>query len=69
MEKKVIFDLGSHKGEDSDFYLKKGFRVVAVDASDELSEKISQKFSEYLKRGDFAKEYDDGFITWRGIDN
>jgi FkbM family methyltransferase len=70
MEKKVIFDLGSHKGEDSDFYLKKGFRVVAVDASDELSEKISQKFSEYLKRGDFAiynyavTEKDDEIITF-----
>jgi hypothetical protein len=28
----LIFDLGSHNGQDSDFYLKKGFTVVAVEA-------------------------------------
>ncbi|RYG28164.1 MAG: FkbM family methyltransferase, partial [Chitinophagaceae bacterium] len=33
MSGKLIIDLGAHKGEDSDFYLRKGFRVIAVDAS------------------------------------
>jgi FkbM family methyltransferase len=29
----LVFDVGFHKGEDTDFYLKKGFRVVAVEAN------------------------------------
>jgi hypothetical protein len=29
----LIFDVGFHRGEDTDFYLKKGFRVVAVEAT------------------------------------
>ena len=53
MEKKVIFDLGAHKGEDSDFYLRKGFRVVAVDASDELCEKNLQRFKENSDSNEF----------------
>ena len=28
----LIYDLGSHNGQDSEFYLKKGFTVVAVEA-------------------------------------
>lgn len=29
----LIFDVGFHKGEDTEFYLRKGFRVVAVEAN------------------------------------
>ena len=29
----LIFDVGFHKGEDTEFYLKKGFPVVAADAN------------------------------------
>ncbi|HEV2748627.1 MAG TPA: hypothetical protein VGW34_15195 [Allosphingosinicella sp.] len=36
MERDLIFDLGMHRGEESEFYLKKGFRVIAVEASPEL---------------------------------
>jgi len=32
----LIFDVGFHKGEDTEFYLKKGFRVVAVEANPAL---------------------------------
>lgn len=53
MKKKVIFDLGAHKGEDSDFYLKKGFRVVAVDASNKLCAAISERFKGHLNEPDF----------------
>ena len=28
----LIFDIGFHKGEDTLFYLLKGYRVIAVDA-------------------------------------
>lgn len=53
MKKKVIFDLGAHKGEDSDFYLKKGFRVVAVDASTTLCAAISERFKGHPNEADF----------------
>ena len=29
----LIFDVGLHRGEDTEFYLKKGFRVVAFEAN------------------------------------
>src|SRR5260370_40730342 len=32
----LIFDVGLHKGEDTDFYLKKGFKVVAFEAGPDL---------------------------------
>ena len=32
----LIFDIGCHLGEDSEFYLRKGFKVVAVEANPEL---------------------------------
>ena len=32
LENNLIYDVGLHKGEDSEFYLKKGFRVVAIEA-------------------------------------
>lgn len=34
----LIFDIGLHKGKDSAFYLKKGFRVVGLEAVPELCE-------------------------------
>ena len=53
MEKKVIFDLGAHMGEDSDFYLRKGFKVIAVDASDKLCKTISERFKNHPNRNDY----------------
>jgi FkbM family methyltransferase len=32
----LIYDVGMHKGEDTEFYLSKGFRVVAFEANSEL---------------------------------
>jgi hypothetical protein len=34
----LIYDIGMHEGEDSKFYLLKGFRVVAVEADCALCE-------------------------------
>jgi hypothetical protein len=36
-ERDLIYDIGLHKGEDSEFYLKKGFRVVAIEALPSLT--------------------------------
>ena len=53
MQKKIIVDLGAHKGEDSDFYLRKGFKVIAVDASNELCKFISNRFENHPNKNDF----------------
>src|SRR5260370_15395757 len=51
MEETLIYGVGVHKGEDTEVYLKKGFRVVAIEAMPEFCESISNRFSEYVKSG------------------
>ncbi len=46
----LIYDVGMHKGEDTDFFLKKGFRVVAFEADPELVELNRSRFSESLRQ-------------------
>ncbi len=41
----LIYDLGSHNGQDSEFYLKKGFIVVAVEANPTLCDGLKLRFS------------------------
>ncbi len=47
----LIFDVGAHKGEDTDFYLKKGFRVVAVEANAVLAQELRNKYAEAIRNG------------------
>jgi len=47
----LIYDIGAHEGQDTGFYLKKGFRVVAVDANPAMIEKVQEKFSDYIASG------------------
>ncbi len=51
IQQDLIFDVGLHKGEDTEFYLKKGFRVVGIEASSELCEVASQRLSSYVTSG------------------
>jgi FkbM family methyltransferase len=51
MNKNLIFDVGFHVGQDTVFYLKKGFWVVAVDANPLLIEEGKKKFAEYINAG------------------
>ena len=44
----LIFDIGCHNGEDSDFYLRKGFTVVAVEANPALCAGLKQRFSNQI---------------------
>src|SRR5262249_35778675 len=41
----LIFDVGAHRGEDTERYLSKGFSVVAVEASPTLAELLKRKFA------------------------
>jgi len=47
----LIFDVGSHKGEDSDFYLKLGYRVVAIEAHPTLVQDLKKRFSDEINSG------------------
>lgn len=48
---RLIYDVGMHKGEDSDFYLKKGFKVIGFEADPDLAELCRQRFSDELSTG------------------
>ena len=50
----LIFDLGCHNGQDSDFYLKKGFAVVAVEANPGLCDALRHRFSREIADGRFV---------------
>ena len=47
----LIFDIGMHTGEDTDFYLKKGFRVVGVEANPHLAAYCRHRFDEACQSG------------------
>ena len=47
----LIFDIGCNNGDDTDFYLKKGFRVVALDADQALCEQVAKRFAAEIASG------------------
>jgi FkbM family methyltransferase len=44
----LIFDFGFHNGDDTDFYLKKGFNVISIEANPILINKGIKRFSKYI---------------------
>jgi FkbM family methyltransferase len=51
VHKNLIYDVGMHKGEDTAFYLRKGFDVVAIEANAELCRECSHLFSNEIAAG------------------
>ena len=51
-ERLTVFDLGLHNGDDTSFYLQRGFRVVAVEADTELCEDCRERFGRQIRDGD-----------------
>lgn len=51
MTDQTVFDLGMNNGDDTDFYLRKGFRVVAVDANPQLCIKARERFAAEIRDG------------------
>ncbi len=47
----LIYDIGMHDGEDSEFYLRKGFKVVAVEADSELCRVAAERFRAFVASG------------------
>jgi hypothetical protein len=46
----LIYDVGMHSGEDTEFYLKKGFRVIAFEANSDLAASARSKFHDYIAK-------------------
>lgn len=51
MESDLIFDVGMHLGEDTEFYLKKGFRVVAIEADPSHCTQVAQRLAAHVASG------------------
>jgi len=47
----LIFDIGMHNGDDTAFYLAKGFRVVAIDANPVLCTAAARRFARPIEEG------------------
>lgn len=47
----LIFDVGLHKGEDTDFYLAKGYRVVSFEANPDLAQACRDRFRHAIAAG------------------
>lgn len=47
----LIYDVGMHQAEDTEFYLRKGFRVVAVEADPDLVRRSRTRLAEFIASG------------------
>jgi FkbM family methyltransferase len=50
-EPALIFDVGMHIGEDTDFYLRKGFKVVSFEANPSLADVCKARFAKQISGG------------------
>ena len=51
MERDLVFDIGVNNGEDTAYYLRRGFRVVGVDANPEMVASGEQRFHKEIRAG------------------
>jgi FkbM family methyltransferase len=47
----LVIDVGMNTGKDTEFYLRKGFRVAAVEANPKLVESVSERLQEPIRQG------------------
>jgi FkbM family methyltransferase len=47
----LIYDVGMNNGDDTAYYLYKGYRVVSVEADPTLVEKARERFADDIRRG------------------
>lgn len=50
-EDDLIFDIGMNNGDDTDFYLKKGFRVISIEAIPTLCAQAAERFKKFIDCG------------------
>ncbi len=51
MDRNLIIDVGVHTGQDTTFYLKKGFRVVGIEPHPDIYESIKRLLNSYIESG------------------
>ena len=51
IETDLVYDIGMHEAEDTDYYLAKGYRVVAVDASPDLCKAQAERLAGPIAAG------------------
>ncbi|MBE9058404.1 FkbM family methyltransferase [Sphaerospermopsis sp. LEGE 08334] len=51
MDSNLIIDVGVHTGQDTEFYLKKGFRVIGIEAHPEIYETAKNRLKSYIESG------------------
>jgi FkbM family methyltransferase len=51
MDENLVYDVGLHIGSDTDFYLRKGFDVVAIEANPALTEHCAERFAREMAAG------------------
>lgn len=51
IDQTLIFDIGVNAGEDTSFYLRKGFRVVGVEANPRIFKQLQSTFAEAIANG------------------
>lgn len=54
MQKRLVYDVGSHRGDDSHVYLRMGYRVVAVEANPALVAEMKVRFAKEISDGDLV---------------
>jgi FkbM family methyltransferase len=50
-EVQTVMDVGMHLGKDTEFYLQKGFHVIAVEARPDFVASNRRKFNSYISQG------------------
>lgn len=50
-QRNLIYDVGIHRGQDTDFYLKKGFNVIAFEANRANVEFCKKRFAKEIEQG------------------
>lgn len=51
MNQDLIYDVGMHRGKDTEFYLRKGFRVVAIEANPALVKLVANNLASDVASG------------------
>ena len=51
MDRNLIIHVGVHTGQDTEFYLKKGFRVVRIEAHPDICESTKRRLNSYIESG------------------
>jgi FkbM family methyltransferase len=47
----LVYDVGLHDGTDTEYYLHKGYNVIAIDANPNLIKKAEKKYEDHIQRG------------------